>query len=85
MRSAKILNNVWGYARGLLPTEADRSLNSELQPQVEMLRLVYPAMDVPLTVRWIYGTTTWQAFWKVTFPLARSGIATAGIFGLLTS
>ena len=33
----------------------------------------------------IDGCTRWQAFWKVEFPLARSGIASAGIFAFLTS
>ncbi|GGF06867.1 carbohydrate ABC transporter permease [Stappia taiwanensis] len=33
----------------------------------------------------IDGCTPWQAFWKVEFPLARSGIASAGIFAFLTS
>jgi multiple sugar transport system permease protein len=33
----------------------------------------------------IDGCTRWQAFWKVEFPLARSGIAAAGIFAFLTS
>lgn len=31
------------------------------------------------------GCTHWQAFWKIEFPLARSGIASAGIFAFLTS
>ena len=31
------------------------------------------------------GCTRWQAFWKVEFPLAKSGIASAGIFAFLTS
>ncbi|MCP4379875.1 MAG: carbohydrate ABC transporter permease [Hyphomicrobiales bacterium] len=31
------------------------------------------------------GCTRWQAFWKIEFPLARSGIASAGIFAFLTS
>ena len=31
------------------------------------------------------GCTRWQAFWKVEFPLARSGIAAAGVFAFLTS
>ena len=31
------------------------------------------------------GCTRWQAFWRVEFPLARSGIASAGIFAFLTS
>ncbi|WP_265303794.1 carbohydrate ABC transporter permease [Verminephrobacter eiseniae] len=33
----------------------------------------------------IDGCTAWQAFWKVEFPLARGGIAAAGIFAFLTS
>jgi len=33
----------------------------------------------------IDGCTRWQAFWKIEFPLARSGIASAGIFAFLTS
>lgn len=33
----------------------------------------------------IDGCTAWQAFWKVEFPLAKSGIASAGIFAFLTS
>ena len=31
------------------------------------------------------GCTWWQAFWKIEFPLARSGIAAAGVFAFLTS
>lgn len=31
------------------------------------------------------GCTWWQAFWKIEFPLARSGIASAGVFAFLTS
>ena len=31
------------------------------------------------------GCTPWQAFWKVEFPLAKSGIASAAIFAFLTS
>lgn len=31
------------------------------------------------------GCTRWQAFWKIEFPLAKSGIASAGIFAFLTS
>jgi len=31
------------------------------------------------------GCTRWQAFWKIEFPLARSGIAAAGVFAFLTS
>lgn len=31
------------------------------------------------------GCTRWQAFWRVEFPLARSGIASAAIFAFLTS
>lgn len=31
------------------------------------------------------GCTPWQAFWKIEFPLARSGIAAAGVFAFLTS
>ncbi len=31
------------------------------------------------------GCTAWQAFWKIEFPLARSGIAAAGVFAFLTS
>ena len=31
------------------------------------------------------GCTRWQAFWKVEFPLAKSGIASAGIFAFLSS
>lgn len=33
----------------------------------------------------IDGCTAWQAFWKVEFPLAKSGIASAAIFAFLTS
>jgi multiple sugar transport system permease protein len=33
----------------------------------------------------IDGCTRWQAFWKVEFPVARSGIASAAIFAFLTS
>jgi multiple sugar transport system permease protein len=33
----------------------------------------------------IDGCTRWQAFWLVEFPLARSGIASAGIFAFLTA
>jgi multiple sugar transport system permease protein len=33
----------------------------------------------------IDGCTPWQAFWKVEFPLARAGLASAGIFAFLTS
>lgn len=33
----------------------------------------------------IDGCTPWQAFWKVEFPLAKSGIASAAIFAFLTS
>lgn len=33
----------------------------------------------------IDGCTRWQAFWKIEFPLARSGVASAGIFAFLTS
>ncbi|MBL8582733.1 MAG: carbohydrate ABC transporter permease [Rhizobiaceae bacterium] len=33
----------------------------------------------------IDGCTRWQAFWQVEFPLARPGIAAAGIFAFLTS
>jgi multiple sugar transport system permease protein len=31
------------------------------------------------------GCTRWQAFWKIEFPLARSGISAAGVFAFLTS
>lgn len=31
------------------------------------------------------GCTRWQAFWKIEFPLARGGIAAAGVFAFLTS
>ncbi len=31
------------------------------------------------------GCTRWQAFWKIEFPLARSGITSAGVFAFLTS
>ncbi len=31
------------------------------------------------------GCTPWQAFWKIDFPLAKSGIAAAAIFAFLTS
>jgi multiple sugar transport system permease protein len=31
------------------------------------------------------GCTPWQAFWKIEFPLAKSGVASAGIFAFLTS
>ena len=33
----------------------------------------------------IDGGTRWQAFWRIEFPLARSGLATAAIFAFLTS
>jgi len=33
----------------------------------------------------IDGCTRWQAFWQVEFPVARAGIASAGIFAFLTS
>lgn len=33
----------------------------------------------------IDGCTPWQAFWKVEFPVARSGVASAAIFAFLTS
>lgn len=33
----------------------------------------------------IDGCTRWQAFWKVEFPVARAGVASAGIFAFLTS
>ncbi len=33
----------------------------------------------------IDGCTRWQAFWKVEFPVARSGVASAAIFAFLTS
>ena len=33
----------------------------------------------------IDGCTRWQAFWTVEFPLARPGIASAGIFAFLTA
>lgn len=33
----------------------------------------------------IDGCTRWQAFWQIEFPLARSGVAAAGIFAFLTS
>lgn len=33
----------------------------------------------------IDGCTRWQAFWRVEFPLARPGIASAGIFAFLTA
>ena len=33
----------------------------------------------------IDGCTRWQAFWKVEFPLSRSGLASAAIFAFLTS
>lgn len=33
----------------------------------------------------IDGCTPWEAFWKIEFPLAKSGIASAGIFAFLTS
>jgi multiple sugar transport system permease protein len=33
----------------------------------------------------IDGSTRWQAFWRIEFPLARSGLATAAIFAFLTS
>lgn len=33
----------------------------------------------------IDGCTRWQAFWKIEFPLARTGIASAAIFAFLTS
>jgi len=31
------------------------------------------------------GCTRWQAFWKIEFPLAKSGVAAAGVFAFLTS
>lgn len=31
------------------------------------------------------GCSPWQTFWKIEFPLAKSGIASAGIFAFLTS
>lgn len=33
----------------------------------------------------IDGCTRWQAFWRVEFPVARSGVASAAIFAFLTS
>lgn len=33
----------------------------------------------------IDGCTRWQAFWKVEFPVAKSGVASAAIFAFLTS
>lgn len=33
----------------------------------------------------IDGCSRWAAFWRVEFPLARSGLASAGIFAFLTS
>jgi multiple sugar transport system permease protein len=33
----------------------------------------------------IDGCTPWQAFWKIELPLARGGVAAAGIFAFLTS
>jgi multiple sugar transport system permease protein len=33
----------------------------------------------------IDGCTRWQAFWRVEFPLARAGLASAAIFAFLTS
>lgn len=33
----------------------------------------------------IDGCTRWQAFWKVEFPVAKAGIASAAIFAFLTS
>lgn len=33
----------------------------------------------------IDGCSRWTAFWRVEFPLARSGLASAGIFAFLTS
>ncbi len=33
----------------------------------------------------IDGCTRWQAFWRVEFPVARAGVASAGIFAFLTS
>ena len=33
----------------------------------------------------IDGCTPWQAFWRVEFPLARAGLASAAIFAFLTS
>ena len=33
----------------------------------------------------IDGCNRWQAFWRIELPLARSGIASAGIFAFLTS
>jgi multiple sugar transport system permease protein len=33
----------------------------------------------------IDGCTRWQAFWRIEFPLARAGLASAAIFAFLTS
>ncbi len=33
----------------------------------------------------IDGCTRWQAFWRVEFPVAKAGVASAGIFAFLTS
>ena len=33
----------------------------------------------------IDGCSPWQAFWRIEFPLAKSGVASAGIFAFLTS
>jgi multiple sugar transport system permease protein len=45
------------------------------------LIIVYVSLNVPFTIWLIDG----QAFWKIEFPLAKSGIAAAGVFAFLTS
>ncbi|MCV6592849.1 MAG: carbohydrate ABC transporter permease [Silicimonas sp.] len=45
-------------------------------------RLVPPSLSEAAQMD---GCTPWQAFWKIEFPLARPGIAAAGIFAFLTS
>ena len=44
--------------------------------------------QIPITLSeaaQVDGCTRWQAFWKIEFPLAKSGIAAAGVFAFLTS
>jgi multiple sugar transport system permease protein len=49
-------------------------------------RRVLPSnSDVAVRGCAVDGCTRWQAFWKIEFPLARSGIAAAGVFAFLTS
>ena len=49
------------------------------------LILTYVALNVPFTIWLIDGCTPWQAFWRVEFPLAGPGVASAAIFAFLTS